>query len=131
MGRAKSGMSTIQTSDQAERFSPLDAVRCRQMSMSGSDPGRWLAAGGRATLTVSFLKGATTVIVMIAATVVILLVFVGAASVVARHLEIESSSSWPYSGLFMSPRLPDRPRGTQEEDLPRFVFRDAPWSGAK
>ena len=73
-------------------------------------------------MVVSFLKGATTVIVAIAATIAILFVFIAVAAAVARHLELESSSPWPYGGLFMSPRLPDRPRGVQEEDLPPFVF---------
>ncbi len=114
----------FQTNDPGERFSPLDDPRRRQMSMAGNDPRRWLPVSGAATITVSFLKGATTVIVAIAATIAILFVFIAAAAAVARRLEIESSSAWPYSGLFMSPRLPDRPRGVQEEDLPRFVFKE-------
>ena len=32
------------------------------------------------------------------------------------------SSAWEIGNLFVSPRLPDRPRGVQEEDLPPFVF---------
>ena len=29
-------------------------------------------------------------------------------------------------GLFTSQAMPPRPRGVQEDDLPRFVFRDNP-----
>jgi hypothetical protein len=35
---------------------------------------------------------------------------------------VADSSSWEIGSLFVSPRLPDRPRGVQEEDLPPFVF---------
>ena len=61
-------------------------------------------------------------IVIIAVSFVIALVFVAAVALVAGRVDVESSSSWPLSGMFVSPRLPDRPRGVQEEDLPPFVF---------
>ena len=41
-------------------------------------------------------------------------------------VETSSSAIWTAGNLFLSPRLPDRPRGVQEEDLPPFVFRDRP-----
>ena len=68
----------------------------------------------------------------IAAIIAILILFVGAAAFVARRFEMETSGSWPFDAMIMSQRLPDRPRGVQEEDLPRFVFRDeAPAAAAR
>jgi hypothetical protein len=54
-------------------------------------------------------------------------VALGIASIIAIALRSATdgatgSSSWEIGHLLVSPRLPDRPRGVQEEDLPPFVF---------
>lgn len=61
-------------------------------------------------------------IVIIAVSLVVGLVLVAAIVFVAGHVDVESSSSAPFAGMFMFQRPLDRPRGVQEEDLPPFVF---------
>ena len=38
-------------------------------------------------------------------------------------VEVPGSAAWTAGNLFLGPRPTDRPRGFQEEDLPRFVFK--------
>jgi hypothetical protein len=53
---------------------------------------------------------------------VIALVLLAALAFAASRVGVDAST-WP-SAIFVSPAMPPRPRGIQEEDLPRFVFRD-------
>ena len=51
-----------------------------------------------------------------------LALFIGFAALVSR-LDIATPSPSLLGEPFSAARLPDRPRGVQEDDLPRFVFR--------
>lgn len=54
----------------------------------------------------------------------------GFAFVVAAAARLGAGSSDSLAGMLASPTMPPRPRGVQEDDLPRFVFRDADAAGA-
>jgi len=45
-------------------------------------------------------------------------------AVMVSRLDIATPSPSQLGEPFSASRLPDRPRGLQEDDLPRFVFRD-------
>lgn len=45
--------------------------------------------------------------------------------IVAVRLVGRRSADW-LSAVYGAPTMPPRPRGVQEEDLPRFVFHDVP-----
>jgi hypothetical protein len=97
---------------------------------------RWsVSPAGAATeddLSRSSNQETSLMIVITAVSIVIGLVFVAAVAFVAGRVEIESSPTWSLGSIFVSPPLPDRPRGVQEEDLPRFVFRtEAAGTGAR
>ena len=56
-------------------------------------------------------------------------VAVTALAFAVARVEVDAST-WP-KAFVISTSMPPRPRGVQEEDLPRFVFRDrAPSAGA-
>ena len=93
--------------------------------MPVTDEGRCLGADRRSTM--AEVETATQRIVVIA----IAIIAVGAALALAlafafraAYVEVAASSSWPPFSMFDNIDRPDRPRGMQEEDLPRFFFRD-------
>ena len=64
---------------------------------------------------------------MIAIVILMILVAVvlaAALSIAASRVEVATSSAGALGAFFVSPAMPARPRGVQEEELPRFVFRD-------
>lgn len=64
---------------------------------------------------------------MIAIVILMILVAVVLAAAIwiaASHVEVATSSSGALAAFFVSPAMPARPRGAQEEDLPRFMFHD-------
>jgi hypothetical protein len=53
----------------------------------------------------------------------------GFALVIVVGAKLGAGSPESLSGLFALEPMPARPRRVQEDDLPRFVFRDIPWRG--
>lgn len=51
----------------------------------------------------------------------------GLALLIFLSAKVASGATDWVNGLFVVPALPARPRGTQEDDLPPFVFPDAPF----
>lgn len=45
--------------------------------------------------------------------------------VILAVAKLAGDSADSFADLFIFPTMPARPRGVQEEDLPRFVFNDA------
>ena len=56
----------------------------------------------------------------------VLTVLAGFAFVIVVGAKLGAGSPESLAGLFVYQDMPDRPRGVQETDLPRFVFRDTP-----
>ena len=52
-------------------------------------------------------------------------VFAGFAFILVVGAKLGAGSTDSVAGLFRLEAMPPRPRGVQEEDLPRFVFRDS------
>ncbi len=64
---------------------------------------------------------------MIALTIITI---VGFAVIVVAGARLGAGSVDSIAEIWVSPTPLDRPRGVQEEDLPRFVFRDSAPSGS-
>jgi hypothetical protein len=73
------------------------------------------------------IETATETIVVFTIAIITVVVGVGVALVIGlafRKVRIDvATSPWPLA-MFVNPGMPDRPQGVQEEDLPRFVFRE-------
>jgi len=64
------------------------------------------------------------VIAIVILAILVAVVLAAALSIAASRVEVATSSAGALGAFFVSPAMPARPRGAQEEDLPRFVFRD-------
>ena len=93
--------------------------------MSVADDGRCPGADRR--LRMADIETATETIVVITIAFIAVGVSLAVASgfaLRAARIDMAASSSWPLGSTFVNLDRPARPRGVQEEDLPRFVFRD-------
>ena len=52
------------------------------------------------------------------------LILATAWAIANAKVEVAGTSTWPFGTFFVGQSMSPRPRGVQEEDLPRFVFRD-------
>ena len=60
-----------------------------------------------------------------------LFVLAGFAFIFVVGAKLGAGSTDSLAGLFAYEPMPPRPRGVQETELPRFVFRDAPVSAVR
>jgi hypothetical protein len=66
----------------------------------------------------------TLVVVTAIFGIAVVLVLVVGIALSAPTVETPGLSTWTLGNMFVGARPSDRPRGVQEEDLPRFVFKD-------
>jgi type IV secretory pathway protease TraF len=64
------------------------------------------------------------VIAIVILMVLVAVVLAAALWIAAARVDVATSSSGALGAFFVSPGMSARPRGVQEEELPRFVFRD-------